>query len=160
MYKYTYRRNIMATIEPLDPGRILINEITQVLNDIILSTGKTIPLNNSTIWDQYLHKWTNQDWADMLDAFIDMCDKRPDLAKPFHQQACETAVMIMHKNSLLKNEPRILDSKANKKTAWKMIMAMRELSNAHNGINIPNEDMPLRKQVLSRQATIYQELFK
>jgi len=150
----------MANIELLDPGRILINEITEVLNDIILSTGKTIPINNTTIWNEYLHKWSNDDWADMLAAFVDMCDARPELVKPFHNHAVESAIMIMHKNSLLKNEPRILDTKQNKKIAWKMIMAMRELSNAHNNINIPNEDMPLRKQVLERKAQIYKDLFE
>ena len=150
----------MANIEPLDPGRILINEISAVLNDIILSTGQAIDINNTTIWDGYLHKWTNEDWADMLDAFVDMCDQRPHAVKPFHSHACETAIMIMHKNSLLKNEPRIMDSKANKRHAWKMIMAMRELSNHYNNINVPNEDMPLRKQVLSKQATIYKDLFE
>jgi hypothetical protein len=150
----------MATIEPLDPGRILINEIAAVLNDIILSTGQAIDINNSTIWNTYLHKWSNDDWADMLAAFVDMCDQKTHLVKPFHSHACETAVMIMHKNALLKNEPRIMDTKANKRHAWKMIMAMRELSNAHNNINVPNEDMPLRKQVLARQATIYKDLFE
>jgi hypothetical protein len=88
-----------------------------------------------------------------------MCDRKPELVKPWHTSALETAVIILHKNNMTTGKARILDTKANKRYAWKMIMAMRELSNAHNGIDVPNEDMPLRKHVLNQQARMFDQLF-
>lgn len=141
-------------------GDVIINEVAAYLNDIILSTGKQIDINNHELWNTYLHSWTNEDWADMLSEFADMCDRKPELVKPWHSAALETAVMIMHKNNITVGKERILDTKANKKYAWRMIMAMRELSNAYNGIDVPNEDMPLRKHILNQQAKLFADLFE
>jgi hypothetical protein len=147
------------TTQDLTAGQVLMNEIAAYLNEIILSTGKKIDINNHQLWNTYLHSWSNEDWADMLSEFDAMCDLRPDLVKPWHTAALETAVMILHKNNMTAGKDRILDTKANKRYAWKMIMAMRELSNAYNGIDVPNEDMPLRKHILNQQARMFDQLF-
>ena len=123
----------------IERGATIIKEIANVLNGIILSTGEAIDINNKDIWDPYLHTWTNEDWYDILAAYEGINMVYPDAIKTFHDDAYLVVKEIMRKNDLVKHRPRILDKKENKKYAWKMIMALREIYNSLNDIEIPNK---------------------
>jgi hypothetical protein len=103
--------------------------ISECLNGIIASTGKEIDINNRTIWQEYLHKWTNKDWEDMIGAVLSVKQEDPTLFKAYHDSAIAEA-----KTALLKGDPskRIMDTKLNKRIAWRSIMTLREVWNQMN----------------------------
>lgn len=136
-----------------DRGVDLIAELTYTLNKIILESGEAIDINNKEIWDGYLHKYSNEDWDDMLAAIEGMYECMPGIFKPFHEDAMVQAKMTLDKYAPSQN--RVLDHKDHKKKAWKMIMAMRELLNIFNGVDIPNRPQPAKK----RPGTMFDELF-
>ena len=111
-------------------------DIAHTLNNIILQSGP-IDINNKLIWDGYLHQWTNKEWGAMLVALGTLITDHPGIALPFHVRAWEQARDAYI--SCCDTDPRCMDSKSNKKYAWKAIMAMRELYNAANNINLPNQ---------------------
>jgi len=116
----------------------LLVEITQYLNDIIRTTGKAIDINNHALWNKYFHKWTNQDWDHMLTALEALVETTPDLFRPWHKRNIQEARTAWHaqKNS----NDRILDSKRHKRKAWACVMTIREIVNAVNEVDLPNED--------------------
>lgn len=111
-------------------------DIAQKLNSIIEQSG-AIDINNKQIWTGYLHAWTNKEWGAMLASVGTLLKDHPELAMPFHHRAWSEALDAYMKHSHL--DPRCMDSKHNKKHAWRMIMTMRELYNAANNINLPNQ---------------------
>jgi hypothetical protein len=79
----------------------------------------------------------NREWGNMLAAMGTLLEEHPNLAQPFHHKAWAQA-----RDAYLKDcdtDPRCMDSKTNKKYAWKAIMAMRELYNTANNLHIPNQ---------------------
>ena len=130
-----------------DRGVDLMAEITYTLNNIILETGEAIDINNKAIWDGYLHKYSNEDWDDMLSAVEGMYEQMPGIFKRFHEDAMVQARMTLDKFSPSQN--RVLDHKDHKKKAWKMIMAVRELLNDFNGVKIDNKAQPAKKKPTS-----------
>ena len=134
----------------------MLADITQYLNEIIRRTGKQIDINNHALWDRYFHSWTNQDWDVMLSALEALVETMPDLFKPWHKRNIQEARSAWHaqKNS----NDRILDSKKHKRKAWACVMTIREIVNAVNGVDIPNEDAQVR--VLTEpQPTQFGRLF-
>lgn len=115
-----------------------IGDIAETLNDIILNTGKKIDINNRTIWDGYLHRWDNEDWADMLEGFRAVMESAPDAVKAYHKNNYERAITTLKKDKA--SSDRCLDKKTNKRTAWAMINTFREVWNAIHDKDIPNED--------------------
>lgn len=122
-----------------------IDSIARCLNDIIVTTGRKIDINNKTIWNEYLHQWTNEDWTDMLAGFKAIDESQPDLLKQYQKNNFERAVVTLKKDQHLSNHA--LDKKNNKKIAWAMIQTFREVWNALHGKDIPNED---RKEIKQR----------
>lgn len=111
-------------------------DIAHTLNEIIQESGP-IDINNRRIWDGYLHRWSNKQWGEMLAAMGTLLEQYPHLAQPFHHRAWEQARDAFVKDSA--SDARCMDSKTNKKYAWKAIMAMRELYNTANNLHIPNQ---------------------
>lgn len=148
-------------------GIDLWQDITATLNDIITTTGKKIDINNPTIWQEYLHRWDNTDWADMLSAFDAVLQQRPDLMKPFHKRNFENAVTVLNLGK--DQSDRILDKKANKRVAWAMIMTLREVLNELNEVDIPNDDAKLKRRKVPKvvveqteeytRTTVFHNLF-
>jgi hypothetical protein len=122
--------------QELEQGVDTWHSIAQCLNHEILTHG-AIAIDNRRIWDHYLHRWTNQDWAHMLIAFGQLMEQAPGLVKPFHRTAFEQARDVYLEQC--DHHPRCLDTKQTKKYAWRMIMSFREVWNAANNINIPNQ---------------------
>lgn len=116
----------------------MLVDITQYLNEIIRATGKQIDINNHALWDKYFHTWTNQDWDIMLSALESLVETTPDLFKPWHKRNIQEARSAWHAQK--NKSDRILDSKKHKRKAWACVMTIREVVNAINGVDIPNED--------------------
>jgi hypothetical protein len=133
-------------------GAQLWEEIAVVLDDIIITTQQAIDINNKDIWNPYLHKWTNEDWEDMLSMIEHAMRTNPDIAKDFHKTSILNA-----RAALDKNISRALDKKETKKYAWAAIMSMREMYNNLNGWTIKNAAGQSWPKPTSHDT--YQELF-
>lgn len=101
-----------------------ISEIAGTLNNIIDSQGK-IEINNPTIWQNYLHRWSNKDWENMLAGFRVILENRPDAVKQYHKNNFERAITALKKDRHYSD--RALDTKNNKRIAWAMINTFREV---------------------------------
>lgn len=133
-----------------------IGDIAECLNNIITTTGKKIDINNKTIWDGYLHQWTNNDWYDMLEGFNAILQSQPDAVKTFHKNNYEKAVIALKKDHNASD--RALDKKNNKRIAWAMIQTFREVWNSLHDKDIPNEDAkPTKKKVKNKVTTEHTE---
>lgn len=111
-----------------------ICSIVDSLNEIIETTGP-IDINNKTIWDGYLHRWDNDDWRSMLEV-MGIVITETFYNQPWHEQNLADALETFLAEQ---DQPRCMDSKRNKKKAWKMIMTMREVINNVRGVRILNQ---------------------
>lgn len=114
-----------------------VNEICSIvdtLNEIIKQSGP-IDINNKTIWDGYLHRWDNTDWASMLEV-MGLVITETFNNQPWHEQNLTDALEVFIAQQ---DQPRCMDTKRNKKKAWKMIMTMREVINNVRGVRILNQ---------------------
>lgn len=136
----------MANENSLDLWSKLAND----LNNIILSSGE-IQINNNYIWQTYLHKMTNEDWKGLLAAMCELYSTHPkyiDLnAEKSLKQTIETVLRWEYHHN------RCLDTKKHKKTAWRMMMTLREVWNRVNDIDIPNSD---KSKVKSNFNTLFE----
>lgn len=111
------------------------HSITNFLNDWIKKNG-TIQINNHELWREYLHRWDNQDWQEIIETVAELHKRYPELFSKFHKDAVIAAASTLIEHG---DTQRIMDHKQHKKTAWKMIMTMREVWNRACGVDIPNE---------------------
>jgi len=114
-------------------GIDLWEEIALKLNDIILTTGDEIKANNHGIWNGYLHRYTNDDWDDMLTA-LEMIFKQ----YPEHFRGYDISNIRKARTALDPNTHKCLDTKPHKSKAWATIMTMREVYNRVYDIKLPN----------------------
>ena len=59
----------------IERGLDHIERICDYLNSLIVSTNQAIDRNDKTLWGEYLHKWRNADWEDVLNAYEHLVDK-------------------------------------------------------------------------------------
>lgn len=132
---------VMAKIEV---GNELCEYITGVLNNIITTTGKQIAKDNKEIWDGFLHKVDNEDWAAMFEAFKHKLANSDQFLSQHQQDKFDRAYTTFKRDSQLRE--RCMDirtqHKNTKDLAWAMIHVIREVWNADKGIDIPNVDQP------------------
>jgi len=138
----------------LESGVDLWDNIATQLNDIIKLDGE-LHIDDARIWDQYLHKWQNEEWMLLVQAAYKLYEQHPDLFKPFHKRALEDTILALSNS---KGNTRILDTQRNKKIEWKMIMMLREVWNAAQGVYIANQ--PQKSNVVNIKPTpMYNKLF-
>lgn len=123
-------------MDTLDYGLDRWQEVAETLNIIIEKHGH-IDINNELIWQGILHKWENEEWAYAITAVALFYEQHPEYFKNFHKDAYVIALSTLKK--YIDQHDRVMDKRINKKTAWKMIMTMRELWNAANDIYLPND---------------------
>jgi hypothetical protein len=114
--------------------------IAEFLNKWIASNGQ-IQINNHELWQEYLHRWDNEDWQAIIEAMGELYQRNPEYFQDFHKQAMARAASVL----ISADRARVLDTKAHKKTAWKMIMTMREVWNNVNDIDLPNENIRVNR---------------
>lgn len=121
---------------PLEQGLDRWEEIATTLNSIIKREGE-IDINNEIIWKGFLHRWENQDWELALTAVATLMEEHPGLFRKYHIDAFRDAAGTLVKH--MDTTDRVLDKRMFKKTAWKMIMTMREVWNNAQGNYVPND---------------------
>lgn len=109
----------------LEQGVEIWAGIAAELNKIVAEEGK-IDKDDKRIWGPYLHSWTSEQWRLMLQAAVELYDQHPEMFEAYHLPKVMAAVVILNQH---KDDPRILDRKEHKKTAWAMIMLLREVWN-------------------------------
>lgn len=134
----------------------MLVDITRYLNTVITTTGRAIDINNHELWNQYFHKWTNQDWDVMLSALEDLIRVQPHLFESWHKRNIQEARTAWHaqKNST----DRILDTKRHKRKAWACVMTIREVVNKILDIDLPNEDSKVVESTQPKE-TVFGRLF-
>lgn len=120
----------------IERGMREIEVLTDYLNNTILMTGKPIERDNHSLWKRFFHHYNNTDWDNMLTAMELIKDNYPDAFKIFHKQALSDARDVLA--SAGSEHTRILDTGPYKTKAWRVAMAIREVVNAVNGVDIPN----------------------
>jgi len=119
------------------------SDMAKALNEEILEHGE-IQKNNKTIWDNYLHQWTNWEYATVLGVMRDLMDSNPEYFRGNHESAILTAETVLMRNWESEKD-RVLDQRRFKEVAWKLIMTMREVWNRVQGIDLPNSDQSRRR---------------
>lgn len=151
----------------INQGLDLWRDIAEELNDIITTTGKKIDINNERIWAGHLHRYSNEDWRNMLAAYACVLEENPDLALNYRKTNLQNArVKIL----AAKEGERPLDRKSQggKRIAWAMINTLRETWNEIQGIDIANEDRKIHKRPKTlietteeyTRVTIFHNLFE
>jgi hypothetical protein len=130
-----------------EQGIELWSQVAELLNDEIRRGGK-VSRNNRRIWDTLLHRWTNLEWAAVIAVMRDCMDTNPELFKGYHETAVLTADMTLTrywdtptgKSKTWGPQGRILDQPEHKALAWQTLMAMREIWNKIQGVDLPNDN--------------------
>lgn len=125
-------------------GLILCEYITQILNNIITTTGKQIDKDEPAIWDDFLHQLTNDEWESMFMAFKSLLDKHNILLTHHQQRKFDEAYITFQKDKHKRQRCMDIRNKFmnTKAMSWGMIMTIREIVNQANKQNIPNVDAP------------------
>jgi hypothetical protein len=127
----------------LSNGYELCQAITDLLNSIIVNSGKQIDKNEKAIWDGFLHQATNQDWEDIFAAFKHMINTGGVHLTHYQQTRFDEAYTTFQQDK--HRRERCMDIKYKFKNtkvlSWGMIMVIREVVNTINGVDIPNKDI-------------------
>lgn len=109
----------------------------KMLNDIVLTSG-FIDSNDPRIWGGVLNAWENEDWESVLTVVGLLLHDHPEFFRDNHVKAFHQAASTLLKYN--KEFDRVLDKRTNKKTAWRMIMTLREVWNRVEGVYLPNRN--------------------
>jgi len=132
----------------MEEGLDLWQGAATALNEEILQGGQ-LQKNNRRIWDTILHNWNNYDYVRVIALMRLLMETNPEMFAGRNEEAVLTADMILgkhwdrptgKKNPTWGPDGRVLDQPEFKHDAWKLIMAMREVWNKAQGIDIPNDD--------------------
>lgn len=113
--------------------------ITDLLNGIIVDTGKAIDIDNQMIWKGFLHQpeVNNDFWSDTIQAMEMLERECKHNFKAFNREAVWAAREAFDLSRA--DHPRCMDQSKNKGKTWKLIMSIREVINAVNEIDIVNK---------------------
>ena len=119
----------------------VMQAIAEMLNTEIRKNGE-IQINNSVIWDGYLHQMHNEDWRGILATMNTLAEQHPELFTLQNLEAIRDGIALLDKFDQYYD--RVMDMKnrhvSAKKTAWKCIMAIREVWNRATGEYLPNDN--------------------
>jgi len=119
----------------------VMQAIAEMLNTEICKNGE-IQINNSVIWDGYLHQMHNEDWRGILETMRQLANQHPELFSVQNITAIDDGLELLDKFEQYYD--RVMDMKnrhvSAKKTAWKCIMAIREVWNRATGEYLPNDN--------------------
>lgn len=119
----TQEHYIMTTDEILTLD--LWESVAKTLN-LIKQEPEGITINDSRIWNGYLHRWHNSHWERIITLSLRLYKQHPEVFTDNHVDALENARLTFIKNMDI---PRCMDKKETKKIAWRWLMSMREIWN-------------------------------
>ena len=114
--------------------------IAEYLNKEIETNGE-IQKNNHDLWNNFLHKFTNDDWHDLYLVITTLSDTK--YIKGEHIELFDEILDQIHR--LGDYYENVMDLRKrgyinNKPTAWKAIHSVREIYNEICEIYLPNSD--------------------
>lgn len=112
------------------------------LNRIIQLHGGVKP-NNRSLWRSYLNLWDNRDWCAVLEAVYAVYQQEPEHFRENHVRVMRDALCVLD----AADHPRALDLQPNRKTAWQMFMALREIWNSIQGTAIQNREPDIHGRI-------------
>ena len=131
----------------------VMRAIAEMLNTEIRKNGE-IQINNSVIWDGYLHQMHNEDWRGVLETMNTLYQQHPQLFTMQNAEAIQDGLELLNKFDQYYD--RVMDMRnrhvSAKKTAWKCIMCIREVWNQATDEYLPNTDE-------SKTKTSFNDLF-
>ena len=131
----------------------VMQAIAEMLNTEIRKTGE-IQINNSVIWDGYLHQMHNEDWRGVLTTLDTLHRQHPELFSMQNADAVQEGLALLDKFDQYYD--RVMDMRnrhvSAKKIAWKCIMCIREVWNQATDEYLPNTDE-------SKTKTSFNDLF-
>ena len=132
----------------------VIYHIARMLNNEIETNGE-LQINNSKIWDGYLHQMDNETWTGVLVTLKQLNLDHPKLFKLYHSDAIDDALEAIIKfgdyyDSVLDMRNRHVNHKT---LAWKCLMTIREVYNNACNIHLDNSDA-------SKVKSTYRSLFE
>ena len=146
--------NIMTGIQ-------IARAITDVLNDICRSEGG-IQRDDARIWAEWMHKMTEDDWADLASALDALLTVSPGSFRDYHvtnlKQAQQDIARCLALGKSYVGVPLVARS-GNKTSAWRLIMTMREVVNDYNGVVIANRPQDTAPTAKSADANTFSDLF-
>ncbi len=131
----------------MEDGLDLWQYAAESLNEEIRANGQ-LQKNNRRIWDTILHNWNNRDYVRVIALMRLLMETNPELFSGNNEESIITADLILGKHwntptgkqKLWGDDGRVLDQRDFKHDAWKLIMAMREVWNKAQGIDLPNDN--------------------
>jgi len=133
---------MLITEELIEPGLSRLEDITAYLNKVVKTKGD-IKRDDANIWRR-LHRWTNEDWAEMILVACEIMRTHPEYVSEDQRRKITRAKYSLE--ALWDEHPRVLDTPDLKTPAWGALMSMREVLNqARDGI-IKNQEALLRKR--------------
>ncbi len=143
-------------------GMEILVALADLLNDICRKEGG-IRRNDPRIWEDYLHKLTEDEWQDIITALNHIHQTSPGCVLPQ-----DAGVLIAAQDALTKacllgksfvGKPNVTKS-GNKKLAWQVTMTLREVANRVNGTHVPNRPGNIEDvQDLPQPTTTFNEVF-
>jgi len=132
----------------------VMRAIAEMLNTEIRKNGE-IQINNSVIWDGYLHQMHNEDWRGVLETMNTLYQQHPQLFTMQNADAIQDGLELLNKFDQYYD--RVMDMRnrhvSAKKIAWKCIMCIREVWNQATDEYLPNSDE-------SKTKTSFGDLFE
>ncbi len=132
----------------------VMRAIAEMLNTEIRKNGE-IQINNSIIWDGYLHQMHNEDWRGVLETMNTLYQQHPQLFTMQNADAIQDGLELLNKFDQYYD--RVMDMRnrhvSAKKIAWKCIMCIREVWNQATDEYLPNSDE-------SKTKTSFGDLFE
>ena len=139
----------MTLNKTVDRGIDLIAEVCEYLNGVITSTRKQLDRNDKTLWGEYLHVWTNDEWTCIFEAFDYICDRQGIFLDEQDQKAMDNARFNL--KAYAKHTERAMDIRRDTKISkrlgvstqgqtWHALMVIREIYSQVLGTNCDNRD--------------------
>lgn len=120
-------------------GGELVGAITKELNSICKIEGGILR-DDDRIWE-ILHKMNEQEWDDLITTLEVLLEHATSCFNPGDAEAVYNARADFNRSIALGKDfvgkPMVTKS-GNKKTAWKLVMSLREVVNRYNNVFINN----------------------
>lgn len=142
-------------------GVAIARGLTDLLNEICQTEGG-IRRNDPRIWDDYLHKMTTEEWADLISALEALLTDSPGCFYPNDQQVLQQAQQDLAKcqatGKSFVGRPMIARS-GYKTTVWRLTMTMREVVNRYSGVYIANRPGEIDDVKDLKPTPVFNQLF-
>lgn len=142
-------------------GGELVGALAKELNGICKNEGGILR-DDSRIWD-ILHKMNEQEWDDLITTLEVLLDYDPSCFNPNDTESIINARVDFNKSVALGKDfvgKPMVSKSGNKRTVWKLIMALREVVNRHNNVYVTNNPALAEKRKLQEtQPDNFKALF-